>query len=49
MEDLLFELNEDYSTTLVLVAHDLDLAKRCGRVVKMKGGKIIDDSTGSGE
>jgi putative ABC transport system ATP-binding protein len=39
--DLLFELNEEYSTTLVLVTHDERLAARCQRVVVIDGGKII--------
>jgi putative ABC transport system ATP-binding protein len=39
--DLLFELNEEYSTTLVLVTHDERLAARCQRVVVIDGGKIV--------
>ncbi|WP_231465700.1 MULTISPECIES: ABC transporter ATP-binding protein [unclassified Pedobacter] len=40
---LLFDLNTDAGTTLVIVTHDLDLASRTSRVVKMKGGLIIAD------
>ncbi|MDE3741922.1 ABC transporter ATP-binding protein [Maribacter polysaccharolyticus] len=38
---LLFELNKDAGTTLVIVTHDLDLAKRNNRILRLKGGKII--------
>jgi putative ABC transport system ATP-binding protein len=38
--DLLFELNEEFSTTLVLVTHDDRLASRCQRIVVIDGGKI---------
>jgi putative ABC transport system ATP-binding protein len=36
---LLFELNREYGTTLVLVTHDEALAARCMRVVRLVGGK----------
>lgn len=38
--DLIFDLNRTVGTTLVLVTHDLELAKRTGRILKLKGGKI---------
>lgn len=38
---LLFELNQDAGTTLVIVTHDLDLAKRTQHVLRLKGGKIL--------
>jgi putative ABC transport system ATP-binding protein len=37
---LLFELNAESHTTLVLVTHDLALANRCGRVLSMSGGRL---------
>ncbi len=40
--DLLFDLNKQYGTTLVLVTHDLTLAKLCQRQVEMRDGKLID-------
>lgn len=44
---LLFDLNKDAGTTLIIVTHDPDLAGRTGRVIKMKGGLIIaDENTG---
>ncbi len=38
--ELLFELNEAFATTLVLVTHDDRLAKRCGRVIELEAGRI---------
>ena len=38
--DLIFDLNRTAGTTLVLVTHDLELAKRTGRILKLKGGKM---------
>jgi len=40
---LLFDLNTDAGTTLVIVTHDLDLAAKTGRTIKIKGGIIISD------
>ena len=37
---LLFELNKEAGTTLVIVTHDLDLAKRTQHILRLKGGKI---------
>ncbi len=42
--DLLFDLNREFSTTLVLVTHDERLAKRCDRIIKLVAGEIADDS-----
>ena len=44
IESLLFELNKEKNTTLVLVTHDLELASKTGRIIKLKGGKVIYDS-----
>ncbi len=41
--DLLFDLNKQFGTTLVLVTHDLTLAQRCQRRVEMQGGRLIND------
>lgn len=38
--DLIFDLNRTAGTTLVLVTHDLELAQRTQRILKIKGGKI---------
>jgi putative ABC transport system ATP-binding protein len=40
---MLFELNEAFGTTLVLVTHDLDLAKRAQRVIRLRSGMVISD------
>ena len=37
---LLFELNREYGTTLILVTHDEALAARCGRIVRLVGGRM---------
>lgn len=44
IERLLFGLNHDAGTTLVLVTHDLELASKTQRVIHMKGGKVTSDS-----
>jgi putative ABC transport system ATP-binding protein len=38
---LLFEMNREYGTTLVLVTHDETLAARCARVVRLAAGRIV--------
>lgn len=40
---LLFDLNKDAGTTLIIVTHDLELAARTSRSIKIKGGVIISD------
>lgn len=44
IEDLMFDLNRQQGTTLVLVTHDERLASRCDRVVRMDSGKLTDVS-----
>ena len=43
VENLLFELNREAGTTLVLVTHDLDLASRTNHVLKLKGGRAVEN------
>jgi putative ABC transport system ATP-binding protein len=38
---LLFEMNREFGTTLVLVTHDEGLAKRCSRIVRLAAGRIV--------
>ncbi len=45
VEELLFEINKEEGTTLILVTHDLDLAKRTHRIVRIKGGRVISDES----
>ena len=44
IESLLFEMNAQEKTTLVLVTHDLELAEKTQRIIKLKGGRILSDS-----
>jgi putative ABC transport system ATP-binding protein len=39
--DLLFDLNRDTQTTLIVVTHDLGIAQRCGRTIRIEAGHII--------
>lgn len=38
--ELLFEVNRGSGTTLVLVTHDMELARRCQRILKLHGGQL---------
>ena len=44
VEDLLFELNREAGTTLVMVTHNSDLAARTQRTIKLRGGSIVSES-----
>jgi putative ABC transport system ATP-binding protein len=39
--DLLFDLNREYATTLVLVTHDDRLAQRCQRIIEIDSGRLV--------
>ncbi len=41
--DLLFELNREQGTTLVLVTHDAELAARCGRRLRLVDGRLAEE------
>lgn len=43
IEELLFSLNRNIGTTLILVTHNLELAAKTSRIIKIKGGSISDD------
>jgi putative ABC transport system ATP-binding protein len=43
MVELIFGLNREKGTTLVLVTHNLELAKRCQRIIRLKGGAVVSD------
>ncbi len=40
--DLLFGLNAGARTTLILVTHDRSIAARCGRIVRLDAGRVVD-------
>jgi putative ABC transport system ATP-binding protein len=42
--EAMFELNRAAGTALVLVTHDLELAQRAQRIIRLRGGRVIDDS-----
>ncbi len=42
---LLFDLNKEAGTTLVIVTHDLDLARRTQHILRLKGGKILSNES----
>jgi putative ABC transport system ATP-binding protein len=44
VESLLFELNREAGTALVVVTHDPELAARCGQTVRMRGGRVVADA-----
>jgi len=43
MVKLILDLNHEKKTTLVLVTHDLELAKKCHRILRLKGGLVVSD------
>jgi len=42
--NLIFDLNREAGTTLVLVTHDLELASKTQRILRIKGGKLVSDN-----
>ncbi|MCL4114011.1 UNVERIFIED_CONTAM: hypothetical protein GTU68_025273 [Idotea baltica] len=42
---LIFDLNKEAGTTLVIVTHDLELAERTQHILKLKGGKIVSNES----
>lgn len=44
VEQLLFEINREKNTTLIIVTHDLELASKTERMIRLKGGKVIVDT-----
>jgi putative ABC transport system ATP-binding protein len=43
--ELMFRLNREHGTTLVLVTHDVDLASRCVRRLSLAAGRLVGDET----
>ena len=44
VQELLFSLNRGESTTLILVTHDLELAQRTQRIIRLRNGAVFSDS-----
>ncbi|MFT5378183.1 MAG: putative ABC transport system ATP-binding protein [Candidatus Latescibacterota bacterium] len=44
VQELLFDLNKEQTTTLVLVTHDLELAQRTQRIIRLRNGAVSEDS-----
>ena len=44
---LLFELNVEAGTALVLVTHDVDLAQQTQRIIRLRGGAIVEERMGA--
>jgi len=42
---LLFDLNKELGTTLVIVTHNLELAQKTKHILKLKGGSIVENTT----
>jgi putative ABC transport system ATP-binding protein len=43
VEELLFSLNKTYRTTLVIVTHNPELARKTDRIISIRGGRIVSD------
>jgi putative ABC transport system ATP-binding protein len=46
--DLLFRLNREQGTTLILVTHNLELAQKTNSILRMRGGKLVEESVVTG-
>ncbi|KAA3606881.1 MAG: ABC transporter ATP-binding protein [Calditrichaeota bacterium] len=44
VEELIFDLNKEQGTTLVLVTHDPELAQRTQKIVRLKGGEVLAEN-----
>ena len=42
---LLFDLNKEQGTTLIIVTHDIELAQKTKHILKLKSGRIIENTT----
>jgi putative ABC transport system ATP-binding protein len=47
--ELLFEINRDAGTTLILVTHDANLAQQCDRSIRLEAGKVVDPNVAEGQ
>ena len=44
VEEILFNLNKEKGTTLIIVTHDIELASKCDRIIELKNGHIHKDT-----
>lgn len=44
VSDILFELNAQAGSTLVLVTHDENIARRCGRILRLHEGQLLEEA-----
>lgn len=44
VEELLFSLNQESGTTLIIVTHDPELAAKTKRIIRLKGGTVVSDT-----
>ncbi|MBQ4834689.1 ABC transporter ATP-binding protein [Pseudoalteromonas sp. MMG010] len=49
VESLLFDLNKQHGTTLVLVTHDEALAQKCQHILQIEAGKLVKNARGESE
>ncbi|MEZ0541982.1 ABC transporter ATP-binding protein [Fibrella arboris] len=49
VENLLFDLNREAGTTLVIVTHDLELAAKTQRMIRIRGGHVVEERGRRGE
>ena len=42
--DLIFNLNQQMGTTLIMVTHNLELAHKTNRIIKLKGGRMVENA-----
>jgi len=45
---LMFDLNKEQGTTLILVTHDLQLARRCQRIFRIEEGRLAEELVDEG-
>jgi putative ABC transport system ATP-binding protein len=43
VEALLFDLNKEAGTTLIIVTHDIELAEKTQHIIRLKGGRIVEN------
>jgi putative ABC transport system ATP-binding protein len=46
--DLIVKIHQEHQMTVVLVTHDMDIARRASRILRMKDGQIVSDISPAG-